>query len=49
MIAGGIYSGGAFDFFGLKEAFWNFFSGNDNVPYDFKLGAATFKGGGKNM
>lgn len=41
--------GGAFDVFGLKEAFWNFFSGNDNVPYDFKLGAAAFKGGGKKI
>ncbi|MGQ8867411.1 toxin C-terminal domain-containing protein [Myroides sp. TSA_177.3] len=47
MIAGGISSGGAFDVFGLKEAFWNFLSGNDNVPYNFKLGAADFKGGGK--
>ena len=37
--------GGAFDLFGLKEAFWNFFSGNDNVPYDFKLGAGGFRGG----
>ncbi|WP_353100629.1 hypothetical protein [Myroides odoratus] len=35
--------GGAFDVFGLKEAFWNFFSGNDNVPYDFKIGAGGFR------
>ncbi|MGS4345507.1 polymorphic toxin type 33 domain-containing protein [Myroides odoratus] len=37
--------GGAFDVFGLKEVFWSFFSGNDNVPYDFKPMGAAFGGG----